>query len=63
MILIPIVFNFVGTIVFLTFRPVNTIYKSNIFPFPVVLTLGDARIHIGISNCSNVLTDVKTPVD
>ena len=58
-----IVFNFVETIVFLTFKSVNTTCESNIFSFPAVFTLGDARVHIDTSNYNNVLTDVKASIN
>jgi len=53
----------VGNIVFLAFKPMNATYKSNMLPFPAVLILEDIGVYIGTSNCSNVLTDVKAPID
>ena len=41
----------------------NATYKSNMLPFPAVLTLEDIGVYIGTSNCSNVLTDIKAPID
>lgn len=40
-----------------------TSYKSNMLPFPAVLILEDIRVYIGTSNCGNVLTDVKAPIN
>ena len=33
------------------------------FSFLVVFVLGNTKVYIGISNCGNVLTNVKAPVD
>jgi len=60
---VSIVFNFVETIAFLAFRPMNTTCESSMFLFPAIFILEDIRIYIGISDYSNVLTNVKIPVD
>lgn len=60
---VPIVFNFIGTIAFLAFKPVNITCESSMFTFLAVFALENARVHIDTSNCDNVLTNVKASIN
>ena len=42
----PVIFNFMGTIAFLTLRTMCTTSKSNIFLLPTIWILRNTRIHI-----------------
>ena len=60
---VSVVFNLVGTIVFLTFRPMNIIYEYGMSPLPAILTLGNARVHVGAFDSGNVWTNIETLVN
>jgi len=53
----------VRSIVFDTFRFLNSANKGNISPFSAVLILGNARIHVGLMNDSNMAFYIKVMVD
>ena len=60
---IPIVFNFVKTIIFLAFGAMCTASKSYISLFPTVFVLRDTRVHIGFLNSSNTMLYIKASVN
>ena len=60
---IPIVFNLVGIIAFLTFGPMNVICKYGVFPLWTILVLRNARIYVSASDSDNIWTNVETPVE
>jgi len=58
-----IVFNFVRTIAFDTFRTMSMAHKSHVLLFPARIALWDARVHIHATNCCNVTANVETSVN
>ena len=57
-----VVFEFMRSIAFLTFRPICLVCKYSMFPFSAVFVLRDAWIYISFSDSGNILTNVKTSV-
>ena len=57
------VFDLVRSIVFDTFRSLNSANKGNISPFLAVLILGNARIHVGLTNDSDMAFYIKVIID
>ena len=51
---ISVVFNLMGTVVFLIFGLINVIYKCGVFLLPPILALGNTRIHVSVSDSSNI---------
>jgi len=59
---LSIVLNFMRSIIFDSFRSVSVVYKSHVFPFSAILTLGNVWVHICSSNSYNVMSDIKASV-
>ena len=57
------VFRFIQTIVFYALKPLDSAYTSCMFPLLAIFALRNSQIHIHTSNCSNVATNIKAPVD
>ena len=57
------VFDLVRSIVFDTFRSLNSANKGNISPFSAVFILGNTRIHVSPINNSNVASYIEVMVD
>ena len=60
---VTVVFDFIRPIAFNIFRSLNSACKSSMFLFPVVLTLGDTKIHVCAANSSDIAPNVKTPIN
>ena len=60
---IPIVFNFVRTIIFLAFSAMCIASKSYMSLFPTVFVLRNTKVHIGSLNSSNTIPYIKTFVN
>ena len=41
----------------------SLVYKGGVPLLLAVFVLGDAQIHVHSVNCSNIATDIKTPVN
>jgi len=57
-----VVYNFMQTITFLTLSTINLTYKSSMFLFPIVFTLGDTKVHVGFMDHNYVASDIETPI-
>jgi len=55
--------RFVWPIAFDVFSSLNSAQKRGVTPFPAIFALGDSRIHICSSNCSDIVAYIKAPVD
>ena len=53
----------VQTITFYALRSLNPTYTNCMFPLPTIFVLRNSQIHICTSNCSNVATNIKAPVN
>ena len=58
-----VIFQFVWTIVFLTFWSMHVTCICNVTPLPAVLVLRNAKVYIGSSNCSNIAFYIEACVD
>ena len=58
-----VVYGFVGTIAFNTSRSLNFAQKSHMTPFPAILVLRNAWIHVGSLNGHDIPADIEAPVD
>ena len=57
------VFGFVGTITFDAFGPLNSAWEGGMTSFPAVFALGNAGVHICFPNCSDIVANIKAPID
>ena len=53
------VFDFMESVTFNTFRSMSTVYKSCVPSFLTILVLGNIWVHICSSNSHNVMSNVK----
>jgi len=60
---ISMVLKFMGSITFLTFGSMSSARESQMTPFPEVVALGDAWIHVHGSNSCNKSTKIERMVD
>ena len=60
---VTIVFSEIETITFHTFSFLNMTYSCHMSPLPTVLILWYAWIHIYISNCCDVATNIESSVN
>jgi len=56
-------FNFVRSTIFLTFRAMSSISKCRVTPLPTVATLRNTRVHIGLPNSGNMTAKIKEMVN
>ena len=57
------VFGLVGTVAFNTPRSLYSAQESYMTPFPAILALRDAWIHVGSLNGHDISADIEAPVD
>ena len=57
------VFEFVGAITFDTFGPLNFAWEGSMTLFPAVFALRNTGVHICSPNCSDIVANVKAPID
>jgi len=60
---LSVMFYFMRTVAFDTFRSMHTTHEGHISLFLTILTLIDTRIHICSLNCCNVTSDIEAFVD
>jgi len=60
---LSVVFYFMRTVAFDTFRSMHTTHEGHLSLFLTIFTLIDTRIHICSLNCCNVTSDIKAFVD
>jgi len=60
---LPVMFNFVRTVILDAFGTICIAYKSCVFLFPAILVLGNIKVYVHIPNCYNMATNVKASVD
>jgi len=53
----------VGTIALNAFGPLDATRESGVTPFPAIFALGNSRVHVGSSDCSDVIAHVEASVD
>jgi len=56
-------FNFVRSTAFLTFRAMSSVSKYKVTLLPIVATLRYARVYISSFNSSNVMTKIEEVVN
>jgi len=54
---------FIRSIIFDVFGPVHAASKCCMIPLPTILALGYTWVHICISDCYDVASYIKTPID
>jgi len=57
------IFGFVEAVAFDALRPLNSTQEHCMTSFPTIFTLWNARIHVGTSNGSNILSNIEASVD
>jgi len=60
---ISMMFNFVRSTAFLTFRAISSTRKYRVTPLPIVVTLRYTRVYIGSFNSGNTITKIKKVVN
>ena len=59
----PIIISMMGTIALSVFRSLNTTYSCQVTLLPAIFVLGDARVYVGTSHCSDNVSDIESSVD
>ena len=57
-----VVYNFMQAVTFLTLSTINLTYKSSMFLFPIVVTLGDTKVHVGFMDHDYMVSDIEAPI-
>jgi len=57
------IFNFVRSTTFLTFRAMSSASKCKVTLLPMVATLRYARVYVSPSNSSNIMTKIEEVVN
>jgi len=60
---LSIIFHLIGAIALDIFGPMRMTCESYIFSFPTILVLRDTQVHVGSSNCCNVVFDIETSIN
>ena len=60
---LTIVFRFVRSIILNTLQFLNSTRYSGVFQFPTIFTLWNTRVHVGSSDCSNILSHIKVLIN
>ena len=58
-----VVFRFMQTITFDTFKSLNSAWQHSMFLFPTIFTLWNTKVHVSSSNSGNILSYIKVLID
>jgi len=57
------IIDMIGTIALSAFRSLNATDSCQVIPLPAIFALGNTRVHVGISYCSDNVSNIESSVD